>query len=120
MVRVIATMKAVNMIDQHIPETQIILGERSSLHQNPRPRIRVRKIVRARAQKPLRQKVISKLEAESRWRITTPAVLQRKATKIIRDTARECDICDSSFTKKSVKFGNLNVSLDYVKVLSVF
>jgi hypothetical protein len=42
--------------------------------------------------KALRQKVISKPGVESRCRVTTPAMLQSRVTRIIRDTARECDI----------------------------
>jgi hypothetical protein len=91
-VRVIATMKAVNMMAQHIPEIQITLGECSSLRHRPGPRIKVRATVSARALKALRQKVTSKLGAESRCRVTTPAMLQSRAAKIIRDTARKCDI----------------------------
>jgi hypothetical protein len=52
----------------------------------------VRAMASAIALKVLRQKVTSKLGAESRCRVTTPATLQRRDTRIIRDTARECDI----------------------------
>jgi hypothetical protein len=75
------------MMDQQSPETQTNLGECSSLCQKPGPRIRVKAIARARAVKPLRQKVTSKLGAESRCRVTTPAMLQSKFTKIRRDMA---------------------------------
>ena len=77
---------------QHIPEIQITLGECSSLRQKPGPRIRIRASARAKALKVLCQKVTSKLGVESRCRVTTPAMLQSRVTKIIRDTARECDI----------------------------
>jgi hypothetical protein len=85
-------MKVVNMMAQHIPEIQITLGECSSLRQKPGPRIMVRATARARALKLLRQKVTSKLGVESRCRVTTPAMLQSRFTKINRDIARECVI----------------------------
>jgi hypothetical protein len=79
-------------MDQHIPEIQTSRGERSRLRQRSGPRFQVKKIAIVRAVNPLRQKVTSKLGAESRCRVTTPAMLQSKVTKTINETARECDI----------------------------
>jgi len=40
--------------------------------------------------KKLRQKVTSKLRADSRWRVTTPAIDHISVIAIIRKTALEC------------------------------
>ena len=87
-VRVIATMKAVNMIDQQTPDTQTTRGARNRLDQSAGPRKTVSARANPRALKVLRQKVTSKLRAASRWRVTTPAMLHSRVTKIIKKTAR--------------------------------
>ena len=56
------------------------------------PRITVSEINNAATVKKLRQNVTSKDRADSRWRVITPAVLHKRVTKTIRDTARACDI----------------------------
>ena len=88
LVSVSAIMKAVNITDQQTPEIQTMRGERRMLRQTDGPRRNVRMTVIASALKKLRQKVTSKLCAESRWRVTTPAMLQSSVTRIISETAR--------------------------------
>ncbi len=86
-VKVIATMNEVIIMDQHTPEIKMILDGCSRFFQRLIPRIKVNPMERAMALKKLRQKVTSKLGAESRCRVTTPAILQSRVTKIINDTA---------------------------------
>ena len=79
-------------MDQQNPDTQTTGGECTILRHRPGPRIILRAMNRARPLNALRQNVSSKLDAESSCRITTPAILQRRVTKIINSTARECDM----------------------------
>lgn len=69
-------MNAVNMMDQHPPEIQIYLEERKSRDQKTGPRNTVRATARVEVLATLRQKVTSKLAAESSCLVTTPAILQ--------------------------------------------
>ena len=87
-VKVKATMKAVNMIAQHRPANHITRGDCHTVRHSDGPRKIVNAMIKLRALKKLRQKVTSKLAAASRWRVTTPAMLQSKVTTIIRTTAR--------------------------------
>ena len=91
-VSVIPIMKEVIMTDQHIPEAQIILGAWNNLHQSPLPLNNVKVTIRNTAQNALRQKVTSKLGAESRCRVTTPAILRSKVTKMVIQTAWKWDM----------------------------
>ena len=87
-VRVSATIKAENMIDQHIPDTNTNFVGRNSSLQNRFPSINERKTDSATAMAVLRQKVTSKLPAVSRCLVTTPAVLWRRVIKTINNAAQ--------------------------------
>ena len=89
LVRVSATMKLVYIVAQHRPENQITrLPARMSRH-SAAPRRGTSSTSNVSALNRLRQKVTSKLRAASRWRVTTPAMLQNRVTTTIRATARE-------------------------------
>ena len=87
-VSVIAIMKAVYITPQHTLETQTGQRAVTRLRQNIGPRMAMSATSRARALNRLRQKFTSKLRAASRWRVTTPAMLHIRVTRIIRSTAR--------------------------------
>ena len=87
---VIATMNAVNITAQQAPEIQSVGSALSSvLRSAAAPRRRASRTTRAAALKALRQKVASNPLAASRWRVTTPAMLQSSvATTIAGDGTR--------------------------------
>src|SRR5436309_14247188 len=89
-----ATMKAVNMTDQQTPDTHTGQRAFNSPRQSATPRIALNAIVIATALKRLRQNVTSKLAVASKWRVTTPAMLHSKVTRIISATARRCGMVD--------------------------
>ena len=87
---VIATMKAVNITDQQAPESQSVAPPLRKVEASVRqPRSQPSRTTRAAALKKLRQKVASKLPADCRCRVTTPAMLQRSVARSIAATARE-------------------------------
>jgi hypothetical protein len=91
-VRVMASMKAVNITAQQTPENHTCQPARSRPDHSPGPRMPVSSMPSASALKALRQKVTSKLPALSRCRATTPAMLHSRVTSTIRATARRCDM----------------------------
>ena len=88
-VSVSASMKAVYITHQHSPDTHSARPPlRSACQSSAGPRSQDNSSTSARALKPLRQKVTSKLRAASRWRVTTPAMLHISVASTISQTAR--------------------------------
>ena len=86
-VKVSASMKAVNMTDQHTPESHSV-RERNSLPRQTLPRLAsVRPMSRLSALKKLRQNVTSKPCACVICRDTMPAIDQSKVASTIRPKA---------------------------------
>src|SRR5687767_1894254 len=88
LVSVSATMKAVNITHQQSPEIQSARPPVRIFASTARPCHAGRITSRAASVKKLRQKVISKLRACSRCRVTTPAVAHIRVTATISQTAR--------------------------------
>lgn len=87
-VKVRASIKAVNITAQQAPDSQTARPDCSKPRHKAGPRISVSAPTKASALKALRQKVTSKLRATSSWRVTTPAILHSKVTSTISATAR--------------------------------
>lgn len=87
-VRVSATMKAVNITAQQTPEIQSERLPRRSSENTARPRQSGKITSSASIVKRLRQKVISKLCACARCRVTTPAVPHMRVTATINRRLR--------------------------------
>jgi hypothetical protein len=83
------SMKAVNITLQHRPAPHISQPPwRIWRHRAAGPRCQLIKAPSASPLAALRQKVISKGAAESRWRETTPAMLHNKVTSSMVARAR--------------------------------
>jgi hypothetical protein len=86
-VKVKATMKAVNMVAQHKPEIQRTGPAERIFLNTPRPCNKGKITSKATTVNRLRQKVTSKLRADSNWRVTTPAIDHMAALATINPTA---------------------------------
>ena len=86
-VSMMATMKAVYITLQHSPLAHSGQPPVAMRCHRPAPRIQPSAISSASALNALRQKVTSKLRADSRWRVSAPAMLHRKVTSSIVATA---------------------------------
>jgi hypothetical protein len=86
-VRLKAIMKAVNMMLQHKPDSQKYGLRHGRLFQTLRPCQKVRMSTKPSTVKALRQNVISKPRALSKWRETTPAMDHKAVTSTIKATA---------------------------------
>jgi hypothetical protein len=88
LVKVKASMKAVNITLQHAPESQKNTPAWRIFKNTSRPRNNGSATARLAAVKKARQKVTSKLRADSKWRVITPAVDHSRVTATIKKTAR--------------------------------
>ena len=90
LVSVSATMKAVNITLQQTPDIQSAGPPLRILANTCRPWKNGRITRSDSTVKKLRQNVISKLRACSRWRVTTPAIDHIRVTATMRKTALVC------------------------------
>jgi hypothetical protein len=83
-----ACMKAVNITHQQAPESHSMRPPSRTLAKTSRPLTTGRITHSESTVNRLRQKVTSKLRANSRWRVTTPAVAHIIVTATMTRTAR--------------------------------
>ena len=87
-VRVMASMKKVNMPHQHTTESQNVVPPRRMAAKALHPRCATKMAINDKNAKKLRQKVTSKDRANSRYRVTIPAVDHSRVTSSMVKTAR--------------------------------